>query len=115
MTMESTLTPTPEQTDTLLSTLSNPHCRSVLSYFKNATEESASLDGVATALTHRDTADENQVAIQLHHSILPKLEATGIIEYDARTNTVRYHGHPRLEDHHEELSGDAGEATRGVE
>lgn len=95
--MEISQSSTPEQTDQLLYTLSNQRCRSVLSYFSDATEESASLDDLATALPHHDPANENQFAIQLHHTILPRLEDTGIVDYDARTNTVRYLGHSRLE------------------
>lgn len=102
--METSQSPTPEQTDQLLSTLSNQHCRSVLSYFSDTTEESASLDDLATALAHHDPADENQIAIQLHHTMLPRLENTGIVDYDARTTTVRYHGHSQLENWHEYIS-----------
>ena len=82
--------------DTLLSALANQQCRLVLSYFRDASEEHASLEDVATVLARRDHADETQVAIRLHHVALPKLDDVGLVDYDARTETVRYHDHSRL-------------------
>lgn len=80
-----------EQTDEPLSTLANRNCRFVRSYFRGASEDSASIDDLAAAVTRRDAADRNRTAIQLHHSTLPKLEEAGIVEYDVRTKTVHYH------------------------
>lgn len=102
--MSNTQSPSPEQTGQLLSTLSNQYCRFVLSYFSDASEEHASVDDLATALTRHVSVDKNRVAKQLHHSALPKLEDMGIVEYDARSNTVRYHGHSRLENWLEYIS-----------
>lgn len=46
----------------------------------------------------RSEADRSDaVKIELHHTHLPKLAASGVIDYDARTETVRYHGHPEHE------------------
>ena len=39
---------------------------------------------------HDDTADSDAVRVELHHSHLPKLAATGWIEYDPETRTIRY-------------------------
>ena len=87
----------PEQIDDVLSTLANRHCRLVLSYFRDASEAVVSVDDLASAITRRDSMDREHVAIHLHHSALPKLADTGIIDYDTRTKTVRYHGHSELE------------------
>lgn len=113
--METPQSLNPEQTDQLLFTLSNQHCRFVLSYFSDASEESATLDDLATALARHDHADENRVASQLHHSALPRLEDIGIVEYDARTHTVRYHGHSRVENWHEYISEDEFKFLGGVD
>lgn len=42
--------------------------------------------------------DRRRVEVALHHHELPKLEQVGVIEYDARSRTVRYRGHPLLEE-----------------
>lgn len=43
------------------------------------------------------TEDRRSAAIKLHHVTLPKLAAYGFIEYDARSQTVRYREAPVLE------------------
>ena len=45
---------------------------------------------IGGATRHDDTADFNAVKTKLHHSHLPKLAATGWIEYDSETRTIRY-------------------------
>lgn len=88
----------------LLSALANQHCRSVIAYFRNTSDDRASVDDVAAALAQRDHADETKIAIQLHHVALPKLDGVGLVDYDERTKTVRYHGHSHLEQLEESLS-----------
>lgn len=90
--------------DDLLSALTDQHCRFVIAYFRNVSADHASVDDVAAALARRDHADQTQVAIRLHHVALPKLDDVGFVDYDARTNTVRYHGHSELERIEEDLS-----------
>nr|WP_121743792.1 hypothetical protein [Natronorubrum halophilum] len=41
-----------------------------------------------------------RLLVDLQHNQLPKLEAAGLIEYDARTETVRYHPDDRVEKLH---------------
>nr|WP_265110668.1 hypothetical protein [Halosolutus halophilus] len=41
--------------------------------------------------------DTGRLRLDLHHSKLPKLEAAGLVEYDDRTETVRYHPNDRVE------------------
>lgn len=81
----------------LLSALADPLRRSVIAYFRNAPEDYAPVDDVAAALSRRDHADETRIAIRLHHAALPKLDDVGVVDYDARTRTIRYRGHPDLE------------------
>ncbi|WP_247001328.1 DUF7344 domain-containing protein [Halosolutus gelatinilyticus] len=52
----------------------------------------------------------NQIKTELQHVHLPKLEDAGLIEYDLRSETVRYWHQPSLEEwlehaKHKELSG----------
>ena len=46
--------------------------------------------------THPDK-DETDIAITLHHSTLPKLADTDLLDYDPRSKTVRYCGHTEAE------------------
>lgn len=43
---------------------------------------------------HRD-----RVTVDVHHHHLPKLIDHGVVEYDPRTETIRYRGDQRLERH----------------
>lgn len=56
--------------------------------------------------THRATTsptqtkldrDETDIAITLHHSTLPKLADTDLLDYDPRSKTARYRGHTKAE------------------
>lgn len=53
-----------------------------------------STDELADHLLDSDPSavDRDNVLVSLHHSKLPHLAATGVIDFDARTGTVRYHG-----------------------
>lgn len=78
----------PEEVDELLTVLADPHCRSVIFYFRNTSAEAATVADLAAEVETQTT--EEEIASQLHHSTLPRLEDAGIVEYDARSNTVRY-------------------------
>lgn len=45
-----------------------------------------------------ETRDRNQLTTELHHVHLPKLTDEGVIEYDPRSQQLRYHGEKRLEE-----------------
>ncbi|WP_425498516.1 DUF7344 domain-containing protein [Haloprofundus halobius] len=99
--------------DALLSALANHRCRSVITYFRNASEDHVTVGDVAAALARRDHTDETQIATRLHHVALPKLDTVGLVDYDARTKTVRYHGDSQLEHVEESLSEfDSGMSPR---
>lgn len=85
----------PEELDKLLTVLADPHCRSIIFYFRNSSAEAATVADLTSEVeTH---ATEEEIAIQLHHSVLPRLDEAGIIEYNTRSNTARYldHGIPQ--------------------
>lgn len=55
-----------------------------------------SLDDVALAVASReqnvsmpDPADIERVAVSLHHHHLPKMDAWGVVDYDATANRIR--------------------------
>ena len=91
------------QTDTeqryeLLAALTDQHCRFVARSFRDASEDDASVEDLSTAFARENAGDEDQAALHLHHTALPKLSDLGVVDYDARRKTARYHGHSDLED-----------------
>lgn len=59
----------------------------------------ASLSELADYVTSRSPTVETrqQAAIRLHHVVLPQLEDAGLVEYDPRSETVRYYEDPTVE------------------
>lgn len=45
-----------------------------------------------------DATDYDRVRIRLHHQTLPRLAEDGIIDFDSRTDTIRYHGNELIDD-----------------
>lgn len=85
----------------LSSALANRYCRYVLSFCTESSDAVASVADLSAAIARtNDRPDTTTVAIQLHHSDLPRLDDVGVVDYDARSKTVRYRGHPQLEDSH---------------
>lgn len=85
--------------DDVCSVLANEQCRSVLYYFQESTQDVVSVEDLAAFISERNNiiVTREQATIVLQHIALPKLEDAGIIEYDERSSTVRYRGHPQLE------------------
>lgn len=85
----------PEEVDELFTVLADPHCRTIIFYFRNTSTEVATVADLTSEVESGVTDEE--IAIQLHHSALPRLDDAGIVEYDPRSNTVRYldHGMPQ--------------------
>lgn len=88
---------TPEKKDELLTILANHHCRAILSDFQYSSDDVASVQDLANEISKQAHGGTEQVTIQLHHSALPRLADAGVIDYDSRSKTVRYQGHPKLE------------------
>lgn len=86
----------PGTVDELLSILANQHCRATLAYFQDI-EDVASVSTLADEINKQDHGGAEQVAHQLHHSVLPRLADAGAIDYDPRSKTARYRGHAELE------------------
>lgn len=82
--------------DRLLSTLATGHGRHVLHYFLASSDDVASLSALAGHACARGDGptDRDRVAARLHHVDLPKLADAGVVDFDPRTGTVRYRGHP---------------------
>lgn len=84
-----------ERIDELHTLLANRHRRAVLTYFRESSSEVASVRDIAEEIS--DHGGEEQARIQLHHYALPRLDAADVVEYDVRSNTVRYRGHPNMD------------------
>ncbi|MFC7081622.1 DUF7344 domain-containing protein [Halorussus caseinilyticus] len=79
--------------DQILTALSEGRRRAVLNYFRNASDDVATVADLAEHVTDRaDDADFQEVSVALHHRDVPKLAQAGLIEYDSRSETVRYVG-----------------------
>ena len=85
-------------TEDLYNVLSDSHRRYVLSYFQRMDDHVAELpelvEWVLTQEGDGRTKQRDAVAIALHHIHLPKLAGYGLIEYDARSKTIRYPSPP---------------------
>lgn len=86
-----------EKRDELLGLLADRYRRATLRYFHESPADVASVSDVAGAISEPQQEDPQHVAGRLHHSTLPKLAEADVLDYDARSTSVRYCGHPCLE------------------
>lgn len=86
-----------ERTDDLLNALADGQRRAVVSYLRDATSESVPVATLADAIATPDGSSPDDLAIRLHHEIVPRLAEIGVLEYDARSRSVGYHGDEDLE------------------
>ncbi|WP_158057374.1 DUF7344 domain-containing protein [Halorussus halophilus] len=87
--------------DEWFSVLADRECRYVLYYFSESDTSVASVAELAEHIGDHDDyhrSDSDRLELSLYHAKLPKLAEADVVEYDARSKTVRYHGHPILEE-----------------
>jgi DNA-binding transcriptional ArsR family regulator len=87
---------TGDELDELLAALADEDRRRVLDYLEAADGDVAAFSDLVEHLTGDPRADPEQVAVTLHHTHLPKLESANVVEYDPRSETVRYRGGPAV-------------------
>lgn len=76
--------------DDYLSVLAHDDCRAVLQYFSKNPTDVATLGDLAEFVRKRKGPDDGtDVEITLYHSSLPRLADAGLVDYDARSKTVR--------------------------
>lgn len=87
--------------DAVLEAVANGRRRSVLAALRSVggplqrdALAHAIADGEDGSRPSPETVDD--LRVQLHHVHLPKLEAAGLVEYDAAEGTVTYEGHSEL-------------------
>ena len=86
--------------DEALAVLANGHCRAVLLFVREWTEDAVPLEMLAAVLADGDVVpdgDPERLAVRLHHATVPKLADVGLAEYDPRSGSVRFYGHPLVE------------------
>lgn len=87
--------------DMMFEVLANQTRRGICQYFLTNDTPSAEIDDLASYLTGHDLidvdADCEQITTGLIHVHLPKMADAALLDYDDRTQTVRYRGHPSLE------------------
>ena len=88
--------------DRLFSALATERSRGVVDYFRESGDTVASTEELAAHVADRqpvaDRPRSEHVAVRLHHFDLPKLADADVLEYDPRSRTVRFRGHPLLEE-----------------
>ena len=96
-----------QETDRVVRALSNARRRVILSHLATDSSEAGksgkpyTLDELTDIVAAAEPSDEAALAkiqMLLHHHHLPHLDECGLLEYDSRSNTVRYHGHPLVEE-----------------
>lgn len=89
------------QLNRVFAVLVDHHRRLVLSYLVKGDNDTATVGELLDYVTAHtaDLEDDENLRIHLYHNHLPQLDAVGFVDYDARSKTVRYRGHPLLEDY----------------
>lgn len=89
--------------DRVLKVLADADRRSLIRYLSDCCETSVKLGTCIDHLkSHRYDGDTGETTDRLssvlHHTHLPKLEDTGLIEYDSSTDSVHYRPNPAVDD-----------------
>ncbi|SIR86928.1 hypothetical protein SAMN05421858_4195 [Haladaptatus litoreus] len=81
----------------LFEIFANQHRRYTLHHLSNMDGVTATVSALIETLAQFSTTSCKRLRIQLHHCHLPKMAAYNLIEYDSRSQTIRYHGDNRVE------------------
>lgn len=86
--------------DPIFAAFADQRRRFIIQYLRKTSDGVASFDELVEYVGGRcaDIQDSETVKSCLHHVSLPKLEKADVIEYDPRSETVRYQPHPVVED-----------------
>lgn len=94
---------TSEPTDDAYELVANRRRRRVLACLRDAPDGVASVDQLTEYVeacegpSAAGPTDMTRIRVELHHMHLPKLRDHGVVEYDERSDTVRYVGDERVE------------------
>ena len=101
---ESRDTPTTRSKDGVFEALSDPNRRRILWYLYTAEEDVTSIPDLLDSLVTDLEKRRGRIETLLYHAHLPMLAERGLIDYDRRSETIRYHGDAVAEEHLEALS-----------
>ncbi|WP_266083225.1 DUF7344 domain-containing protein [Haladaptatus caseinilyticus] len=87
--------------DHFFSALTNRRRRCVIAYLSNTSSNSATMQELVEDIAARENDNKtdsfNEIEITLFHHHLPKLADIGLVEFDKRSETIRYRDDPRVE------------------
>jgi DNA-binding transcriptional ArsR family regulator len=87
--------------DELFEVLADGHRRHALAYLADTDDGVAAFSELIEHVADDSaggSTDKERVAVGLHHSHLPKLADASLVEYDPRSEVVRYRGGPVVSD-----------------
>ena len=86
--------------DAIFSALADETRRHVLQYFRSSSETVTPVEDLIAYTLAQDGApdDPERIAVKFHHATLPMLDDAGFLEYDARSDYVRYRENPQVEE-----------------
>jgi hypothetical protein len=90
--------------DACLQLVADRHRRRVIHYLRHGTNGNTTFDDLVDQVHSRASDSKNgplqdreTLAIQLHHTHLPKLAAHGVVDFEHRSGAVRYHPDEQVE------------------
>lgn len=83
-----------------LEILAHHHRREILCILTNAPDHTATVDELINREAERtdERPGHDEIEVAIHHVHLPKMADAGVVEYDARSQELRYWRNDRLED-----------------
>lgn len=87
-----------ERMDTVFRALAHRHRRCLVGYLIGMPDATCTVDDLVDHLATVTGREPERLRTALYHKHLPSLAAIGVVEYDPRSQTVRYDGQPLLED-----------------
>ncbi|GAA0679247.1 ArsR family transcriptional regulator [Natronoarchaeum mannanilyticum] len=96
-------TTNPLSLDATFDALADAERRTILHYLTDAADHEATVDELVSHITQQEAShtgelpSRDSIEMRLHHIHLPKLVEVGLVEYDTRTEQLRYWSDDRLE------------------
>ena len=99
--------------DTCLQLVADQHRRRIIHHLRHEANGTTTLDDLVEQIASRASDSKNgpqqdreELAIQLHHTHLPKLADHGVVEFEHTTGAVRYHPDEQVETVIDSLPGE---------
>jgi predicted transcriptional regulator len=92
--------------DEMFDLLADRHRRYLFEYLAKEADPTVPLDDAVSYVTDQLAEEtdyrptDEDVKGQLHHAHIPRLADSGLVEFDERSETIRYHVNERLEAFH---------------